>query len=209
MTDLFDHPTSPLKLTDNELAAIRARIPRGLRRRFPDALLIDAEWLRRGWAKKIGACRVLSLERIEAVRAAVERQGYTIIELGWAILAYARELAGDMWRRQNPAARKSFEAFLTCDRLEVYVGLGEKLQRQRRRPAASKPRPTEFDRLWSQLDYRAQNAAIARACKQLMDEGYQLPPFDTLSDPRVRETIVAMLRGEKEPAHDQRTGTRV
>jgi hypothetical protein len=132
MPELFDKPQSALKLADGELAALKARLPRWATKKYGESAIVDAEYLRRGWHGTIGGCRLLTVDRYLAVGQRLVDDGYKILDLAWAVRAYADEIASDVWRRQNPKARLTFEAFFKSGRLDIYISAGEQLRDQDR-----------------------------------------------------------------------------
>jgi len=163
MTDLFHKPTSQLRLTDEQLAAIRSRCRRvaGIRT-LPAAVLIDAEGLRRKWHEFFGGCRLLNDDRLDAFLRRVNDE-FEPLAIFWAIRAYHEECRTDKYRIEHPKARLTFEGFLNNGRFEIYVDEGERLcAAESRRLAASR-------------DRRQFNAQCS-AAQQSLEEFKALPP---------------------------------
>jgi len=145
--DANDHPMqSLLTLTAEQIAELRRKAPASLRdypgtmlaRTVSDAVLVDAEWLRRGWRKHVGGCTKLTALRIEIVfslrehlKSLDEDSRFSLIDVAWAIRLYGDEVSGKVggdksaqWRRDHPTACKTFESFLGCyETLDRYVAL--------------------------------------------------------------------------------------
>jgi len=216
MAELFDKPQSPLKLTDAELKALRASVPRGPKDRgarhylkgITDAQLADAEYLRRGWHGLLRACRKLTEDRLRAAIARLD-EGFGVEDLRWAIKAYAAEIGKDVWRQQNPQARLTFERFLNGDRFELYVDLGEQLadaEARIKRHAAQRRRERYQARVSEELldtflglPFDERKAMIERAVAQLEARG-KLPGSRSIDNPFVRNQVLRLMQRDEQNA---------
>jgi len=127
MPELSTKPQSSLVLADAELAALAKRLPRWAVKKYGEAVVVDAEYLRRLWNELLQGCRLLTEPRYTAVGQRFV-DGYELGSLEWALRAYAKEIGTDMWRKLNPQARRTMESFFQDGRLDIYIDLGLKLK---------------------------------------------------------------------------------
>lgn len=184
MPDLFDKPTARVSLPDQDVEQLRARIPEQLVRRYGLGRLIDAEILRRAFREHCGGCTVLNVERFVAIGKRID-EGYTPRDLFQAIIAYGHELKSNDWRQKNPTARRSLESFLSGDRFDVYVAIGEQLLEDRDL--------AQYENTLRSLSAGESTALLADALRVLERSG----PYKgdrKLTNPIIRREALRLLR---------------
>lgn len=187
----------------NEQAAA-ARLPTWLirnPRRYSRSRLAVAEWIRQGWHKLFGDCRVLNEVRYDAVCAAID-SAIEPLEIAWAVQAYADHCKTEKFRLDNRAARRTFESFF-AHALEFWIPHGHALREkakakckqeaERRRQHHEETTADGMRDRWDRLSRDQQRDLIGQAVKRLAARNIY-PGREDFSNPLIRSKLYQLLQ---------------
>ena len=103
------------------------------------------------WSKSLGTYATFTIDsrRFAILSDLLINQGRTAEQLGWAIMAYGEYVTSSDWHRQQGGVHKTFESFLTDQRLEDWIAKGDDYRERRqgiaRKAAETKAQNRQFE----------------------------------------------------------------